>query len=147
VETKRPSCHESGHTIVGLSLGFHIAGIDVFEGRLRTICVDLDAQDKTDMDRFIFLAGGIAGEKVGIGNFDRSGCRDDQQKITDRGGKVIDTYLVDASRIIESSKARFEELKKQIVVKMITKSMEMAISGTGNSFRLISGDEIQRIWK
>jgi hypothetical protein len=145
MDAKRGYCHESGHTTVGLSRGFHVAGIDVFEGRLRTIC-ELDANDRSDMDRFIFLAGGIAGEKVGLGNFDHGGCGDDQEKITERGGQSIEMYLADAAKIIESKKECFQELRKKIAIRVIEKRMERSISGGGNTFKLLSGDEIQQIW-
>jgi len=62
MDLKRPSCHEAGHTLVALYFGFRVEGIEVFEGRLQTMC-QLDAEDRTDKERFIFLAGGIAGEK------------------------------------------------------------------------------------
>jgi hypothetical protein len=142
---KRPSCHEAGHVVVALSFGFRVEGIEVFEGRLRTMC-QLDAQDRTDKERFIFLAGGIAGEKSDLGHYDSGGCSDDQKKITERGGESIETYLADAAEIIELNKECFRELRKKITIRLIERSMEMSISGGKNSFKLVSGDEIQQVW-
>ncbi|MGA7225159.1 MAG: hypothetical protein WBX16_20040, partial [Candidatus Acidiferrales bacterium] len=69
MDLKRPSCHEAGHAVVALFLGFRVEGIEVLEGRLRTVC-HLDADDRTDEERFIFLAGGIGGEKSDLGRYD-----------------------------------------------------------------------------
>ena len=145
MDLKRPSCHEAGHTVVALFFGFGVEGIDVFEGRLRTMC-QLDAGDRTDNERFIFLAGGIAGEKSELGHYDSGGCRDDQKKISERGGKSIESYLPEATRIIESNKECFRELRKKITIRAIERSMEMSISSGKNSFKLLTGDEIQQIW-
>lgn len=145
MDLKRPSCHEAGYAVVALFLGFRVEGIEVFEGKFRTIC-HLDTQDKTDKERFIFLAGGIAGEKSDIGYYDPSGCVDDQSKISERGGESIETYLADAAGVIGSNKECFRELRKKITIKAIERSMEMSISGGKNSFKLITGTEIEQIW-
>ncbi len=98
MDLKRPSCYEAGHAVVALFFGFCVERIEVFEGRLRTMC-QLDAEDKTDKERFIFLAGGIAGEQSGLGHYDPGGCNDDQKKISERGGQSIETYLADGAGI------------------------------------------------
>ena len=145
MDLKRPSCHEAGHAVVALSFGFRVEGIEVFEGRLRTMC-QLDAEDRTDKERFIFLAGGIAGEKSDLGHYDSGGCIDDQKKISERGGGSIETYLADAAGIIESNKECFRDLRKKITIRAIERSMEISISSGKNSFKLVTGDEIQQIW-
>jgi hypothetical protein len=143
-DLKSPSCHEAGHAVVALFFGFRVEGIEAFEGRLRTVC-QLDARDRTDKERFMFLAGGIAGEKSELGRYDSGGCNDDQKKISERGGGPIETYLADAAGIIESNKECFRELRKKITIRAIERSMEMSISGGDNSFKLITGDEIRQI--
>jgi hypothetical protein len=145
MDIRRPSCHEAGHAVVALFLGFHIEGIEAFEGRLRTVC-QLDAKDRTDKERFIFLAGGIAGEKSELGHYDSGCCNDDQEKISERGGESIETYLGDAAGIIEANKGGFRELRKKITIRTIERSMEMSMSGGKNSFKLVTGDEIRQIW-
>jgi len=145
MDLKRASCHEAGHTLVALFLGFRVEAIDVFEGKLRTVC-ELDTQERTSKERFIFLAGGIAGEKSDLGCYDSGGCIDDQNKISERGGESIDTYLADAERIIESNKECFRELRKKITIRAIEKSMEMSISGGKNTFKLVTGAQIEQIW-
>ena len=145
MDLKRPSCHEAGHTLVALYFGFRVEGIEVFEGRLQTMC-QLDAEDRTDKERFIFLAGGIAGEKSEFGHYDSGGCNDDQKKISERGGESIETYLADAAGIIGSNKECFRELRKRITIRVIERRMEMLISGGKNSFKLVTGDEIYQVW-
>jgi len=145
LDLKRPSCHEAGHAVVALFFGFCVDGIEAFEGRFRTMC-ELDADDRTDRERFIFLAGGIAGEKFGLGNYDSGGCNDDREKISERGGESIETYLTEAAAIIESNTECFRELRKNITIAAIERSMEMSITGGKSSFKLVAGDEIQRTW-
>ncbi len=145
MDLKHPSCHEAGHAVVALFFGFRVEGIEAFEGRLCTMC-QLDAEDRTDKERFIFLAGGIAGEKSDLGQYDSGGYNDDQKKISERGGESIETYLADAAGIIESNKGCFRELRKKITIRSIERSMEMSISSGKNSFKLVTGDEIQQIW-
>ena len=59
MDLRHPSCHEAGHTVVGLYFGFRINGIDVFEGRFRTLC-DLDAVDRRITNGSSFsLAGSL----------------------------------------------------------------------------------------
>jgi hypothetical protein len=132
--------------VVALHYGFRLDDIEACEGRLLVKC-DLDAGDKTDEERFIFLAGGIAAEQFRLGAFDQGGCNDDQNKISERGGESIETYVPRAIEIIESSKACFEELKKKITIRAITRSMEMSITGGKNSFTLVTAEEIQQIWE
>lgn len=145
MDLKRPSCHEAGHVVVALFIGFHIEGIEVCEGRLLTMC-ELDAGGRTNRERFIFLAGGIAGEKCDLGTYDSVGCKDDQKKISERGGGAIETYLTDAVGIIELNMQCFRELRKRITKRAIEESGEMEMSGSENSFKLITGDEIKQIW-
>jgi hypothetical protein len=145
MDLKRATCHEAGHVVVALCYEFRVDGIEVFEGRFRTMCV-LDDPARTDEERFVFLAGGIAGEEFEFPKYDPEGCKDDQAQITKRGGGLIETYLPDATKIIDPNNDCFRALRSKITTKAIEKSMEMMISGGKNSFRLISGVEIQQIW-
>lgn len=146
MDWKRPSCHEAGHAVVGLHLNFNIEGIEVFEGRLRVMC-QLDCGDRTDDERFVFLAGGIAGEKSEIGGYYSGGCKDDQAKISERGGKSIEVYLPEATRIIQSNRKCFDEMRKQIVIRAIEGSAVMSIARGKNLCKLLSGDELRLIWQ
>src|SRR5580700_2988380 len=111
MDRSHATCHEAGHAVVALFFGFRVEGIEVFEGRFRTMC-QLDAQDRTDAQRFILLSGGIAGEKSELGYYDPGGCNDDQKKISELRGLSIESYLPDAAGIIESNKECFQEIRK-----------------------------------
>ena len=106
---------------------------------------DLDSCDRTDADRFTFLAGGIAGEKSEFGAYDFGGCKDDQAKISERGGASIETYLAEAVKIIQSDKGTFDQLKKTIALKLIEATMTMSITGGKNSYKLLSEGELRLI--
>jgi hypothetical protein len=146
MDSRHASCHEAGHVVVALALDFRVDGIEVFEGRFRTMC-QLDAKERTNEERFILLAGGIAGEKSDLGNYDPGGCADDQKVIYQLGGKAIETYLADAAGIIELRKKCFRDLRNKIRTRAIEKSVAMSVSRSKNSFNLLSSDEIQQIWK
>jgi hypothetical protein len=145
MDLRHPSCHEAGHTVVGLYFGFRIDGIDVFEGRFRTLC-DLDSVDRSDNERFVFLAGGIAGEQSGLGRYDFGGRNDDQTKISERGGGPIEAYLPEAIKIVESNGECLRQLRSRVTTRTMEKIMERQLSGGGNSFKLLTGEEIQSIW-
>jgi hypothetical protein len=105
-------CHEAGHVTTALHLGFRVDGIEIFQGKPRTMC-DLYAADRTNEERYVFLAGGIAGETSDFRNYDRAACGDDQARISELGGGSIETYLPAASGIIKAHKGTFDELKKK----------------------------------
>lgn len=144
-ELARAICHEAGHLVIALHFGFRVDRLEIDKGKPLVTC-DLDAAERSAQERYLLLTGGIAGEKLGIGNYDPAPCRRDQQQIAERGGESIETYLPEAVLLIESRKPIFDELRKQIMIKVITKSMEMMMVGGENSFRLFSGDEIRQIW-
>src|ERR1700752_2494620 len=91
---KRASSHEAGHIIVAFKLGLRVECVRVQNGLPLTDvwADDLDSTGRTAEDRYAFLAGGIAGEKVVLGDYDRKAMQDDQNKITQRGGGRIDDY-------------------------------------------------------
>jgi hypothetical protein len=142
-----PSWHEAGHTVVALHYGFQIDRIEVFEGKFRTMCV-LDAPERTDEERYEFLAARVAGEKAGLDNqFDPGGYKDDQEKITARGGASIETYLPAATSILAANRACLDQLKSRIASRAVQKVTERMISGGSNSFGLLTSEDIQEMWK
>lgn len=141
----RPTSHEAGHAVVGLYFDFRIDVIEVFEGRLRTIC-DLDSEERLDSERFVFLAGGIAGEQQQLGQYDSAGCADDQLKISQRGGEAIGVYLPRASEIVLRNRQSFDSLRRKIATTIMAKQMTMSIAGGKNSFSVLSSQEIHLIW-
>lgn len=144
MDQRRASFHEAGHAVVGLHLGFLIAGIEVAQGRLCTMC-DLDSGERTDADRFVFLAGGIAGEKSEFATYDFDGCKDDQAKVSERGGASIETYLAEAAKIIRLNKEAFDQLRKKIMMRLIAAGMTMSITGGKSSYKLLTEDELRQI--
>jgi hypothetical protein len=141
-----PSWHEAGHTVVGLHYGFQIDRIDVFEGKFRTMCV-LDAVERTNDERYVFLAGGVAGERAGLNNqYDAAGYKDDQEKITARGGASIETYLPTATVIFTANRVCLNQLKSRIANRAVQKVAERMMFGGSNSFGLLSREDIQEIW-
>jgi hypothetical protein len=146
IDYANPSWHEAGHTVVALHYGFQLDRIDVSQGKFRTMCV-LDAPERTDEERYVFLAGGVAGEKAGLNNqYDAGGYKDDQEKITARGGASIETYLPAATAIVSANRACLDKLKGQIANRAVQKVAERMISGGSNSFGLLTSEDIQEIW-
>jgi hypothetical protein len=138
-------CHEAGHAITALHLGFRVHSIEIFQGKPRTMC-DLNDAAKTNEERYLFLAGGIAGETCDLRDFDRTACAADQAKISEWGGKPIETYLPAASEIINVHKGPFRELKKKITSRMLERRIEGMVAGSGNTFEVLSRAEIEQIW-
>jgi hypothetical protein len=101
---------------------------------------------RTNEERYLFLAGGIAGETSDLRSYDRTACGDDQAKISAWGGVSIETYLPTASEIINAHKGSFDELKKKITIRMLERRMEGMLVGSGNTFKVLPPGEIERIW-
>jgi hypothetical protein len=138
-------CHEAGHVITALHLGFRVDSIEIFQGKPRTMC-DVYAAERTNEERYLFLAGGIAGETCDFRNYDRTACGDDQAKISELGGESIETYLPAASEIINAHKGSFHELKKKITFRMLERRMVGMVLGSGNTFSVLPRAEIERVW-
>jgi hypothetical protein len=98
----------------------------------------------TDRERFIFLAGGIPGEKSDLGNYDSGGCNDDHKKSPSVEGNQLKRILPTPQSSVEQAVLPKAEEKDHH--RAIEKSMEMSTSGGKNSFKLVTGDEIQRMW-
>jgi len=98
---KRASCHEAGHIIVAFKLGIRVEAVRMENGLLLTDVWkdDFDSTARPAIDRYAFLAGGIAGEQFIFGDYDRVAMRNDQAKVTQRNGVEIETYLPEALAI------------------------------------------------
>jgi hypothetical protein len=144
--TIRASYHESGHCIVALHLGFAVEGIGLERGYARTMC-NLDAADRTNNERYILLAGGVAAEKLGLKTYDVSGCRKDQEQITNRGGALLEDYLPAATSILQSHAQSLCELRKQVFARLVEESLTSAMTGETRTFTLIAKGQIEQIWR
>ena len=145
-EEKHATVHEAGHVVVALHIGFLVEKIDVLQGFFRTMC-DLDAPNWTAEEQYVFLAAGISAETIDLGHFVPAACQDDQKKIWDRKGDSIDKYVPAATQIIKSNQKFFEELRRKIATQLIVRKTESAFVRVGNSFCLLTHDEIQQIWE
>jgi len=149
---ERAMSHEAGHAVVGLHFGFRIDRIDVKDGRPRTEC-HLDSLERSNRERFVFLAGGIAGERVfdPASDYDHAASGNDQSMITERGGESIAEYLPEALKILHLHEKVLrglrERLCRELVVQQAKARMQAMVgSGSGNSFRLLAREQIKEIW-
>ena len=138
-------CHEAGHAVVALHLGFHVEKIEMTDGRPNSK-IDLDSMQKTLAGRYIVLAGGIAGEKFFYGDYNKEASRNDQNMISERGGGDIKEYLVEALKIISHREICLREFKQQLRAGWVKGAAEAQWESNPDSFDLLSRDEIQRIW-
>jgi len=145
MELRHPSWHEAGHVVVGLHFGFLIKSVAALQGKLGTMC-HLDAPERTDEERHIFLAGGIAAEKYGIGSYEHDPCQRDQEQIAGFGGGLIETYLPAAVEIVSVYDDCLRQFQREILMKTVARTVEMSFGGT-NSFTILNGADIGRIWR
>ena len=138
-------CHEAGHLTTALHLGFGVSSLKVIGGKPTTMC-ELDAEERTNEERYLFLAGGIAGEKHHLGRYDKDACADDQAKISALSGGPIESYLPGALDIVVAHKKLFDELKKKIKIKMLERQMVGMVVGASNTFEILSEVEIGQVW-
>jgi hypothetical protein len=139
-------CHEAGHVTVGLHLGFVVFGIKMIDGKPATV-IGLDNETRSDEERCLFLAGGIAGEKCDFASYDQIACANDQDRILLLGGGPIDTYLPMTLQIINLHRTFFDKLKRKIKIKTIERRMEMIVVRTGKTFGILGQVDIEQIWK
>ena len=142
---KRAICHEAGHALTASYLGFHVQKIAVCKGLLNTL-VDLDPQ-KSLHDRCVVLAGGIAAEQFLYKNkdYDQEAARDDQLKISERGGGEIGTYVLAAIDIIRSNESPFGELRERLRRRWVVEWAEAQWESDSDSFEILSQQEISEI--
>jgi hypothetical protein len=145
-EMKRAICHEAGHAVVALHLGFHVEKIDVSGGFPRVIC-GLDSPEKSKEERFILLAGGIASETLYYGDFDQEASRRDQSMICDRGGGAIESYVSQALGILRLNECCLRRLRERLSVAWVKAAAEAVFEPGPDSFEILSQAEIDDIWR
>lgn len=139
----RACCHEAGHAVTALSLGFKVKCICVVKGHLITSCEDFDSGERED--RFIVLAGGLAAEGKFYDELDTAASARDQKMIFERKGKRIDTYVPKAKKIIETDMVRFKLIRKRLEEKWRANALGSAFD-PDPSFVLMSSSELIEIW-
>jgi hypothetical protein len=140
-------CHEAGHIVVAHNLGIAVQCVRV-AGRLTITDVqmrDLDSPSRARLEKYIFLAGGIAGEQFVLGDYDREGMQDDQNKITQRGGGPIDDYLPKALSILETSKSCIDRIRQAMTLNWASARAEAQVSSDPDSYEVLSRVQLMHI--
>lgn len=143
--------HEAGHATVALHLRFAVEKIDVADGVFRTVLAK-DGPAKSNHERCVFLAGGIAGERHFYPNtpYDPVGCSRDEAMISQIGGSCIDTYLPEALAILRSNDPRLRrfvgELTRICIGECFAAQQSSDSAPRGPSFELLSRQEIECLW-
>jgi hypothetical protein len=143
---RRAICHEAGHAIAALRLGFEVNGIEMSEGFPRTVMA-LDSPQKTTEQCCVVLAAGIAAEEVAFGRYDREACGLDQNMIYDRGGGAISDYLSEASNIVRSNESCLQQLRERLTARWVEEEATAMFEPDCNSlsFELLSRTDIEGI--
>jgi hypothetical protein len=149
---ERAISHEASHVIVGLHFGFNVDRVEVTRGRLNTRS-DLDSPNRTSEERFIFLAAGIAGEKVWSPNtgYDVDASETDQSMITERGGRSIEEYRLSALDRLRLYQSTFRRFRAKLTTQWIAEEAEASLTSDfgcsrRRSFVLLSLQEVDNIW-
>jgi hypothetical protein len=144
----RALCHEAGHAVVALHLGFYVERIAVSKGMRKT---EIDLQDESQtispLKRYIVLSGGIAGELSMYPKSAPNTAGSDQREISLRKGGPIKNYLPEALEIVSSNKKRFDGLLRQLIIRWVECRVNASWDNEPDSFELLSQSEIQRIWE
>jgi hypothetical protein len=144
---KRAACHEAGHIIVAFKLGIRVESVRVANGLLLTdVWADyLDSTSRPKIDRYAFLAGGIAGEQFIFGDYDRIAMRDDQAKVTQRNGAAIETYIPEALAIVTANESCLGRIRQQLTINWIAARAEAQLCSDSDSYPILSRVELDDI--
>jgi hypothetical protein len=138
----RACIHEAGHTVIALHFGVEVSSIEVVRSK-PTVMVDLERMNP--QVRFIFLAGGAAGECHRYKNYDQQGVAGDQQKIKEWLGGSITDYLSDALKIVAANDDRLNKLSEKLAWKWQCNSLGEAFEGGPENHVLLWKSEIDLI--
>lgn len=145
VNLRNPTRHEAGHVVIGLHLGFIVESVEVVGGKFVNVC-QLNDPNRTNEERYLYLAGGIAAEQLEFNRYDREASENDQKLISELGGGKIESYICAATEIIRTHEACFRTFWQRITIRLQEKLMAMIVTRGSNSFKLLSSAEIQEIW-
>jgi len=152
-EIQRAICHEAGHAIAALHLGFLIEKISVSKG-IPFCHISIDTPDRKPQERYIVLTAGIAAEQHLYQWYNPTACAKDKAMIAERGGRSIETYIPAALRVIEINDRKFRSLVWKLTCRMQEEIGIESFAAGGSladpalpSFELLSNDEIQVIWR
>jgi len=143
----RAVIHEAGHAILALHFGFNVEQIEVKDGLTRIVISDFDNPGRTATEKCLVLAGGISNESRMIGNYDPGAIGSDQEQIKLRGGGNIVDYLTEAEKVLNAYKPSLDLLVERLSVRWVTARAEAQFSGDPDSYELLSGSELEEIWR
>lgn len=150
---KRASCHEAGHMTVALHFDREVQSAGLFDGRPKTDCTLEPPGSEVPRQCLIFLAGGIAGERLCDPNapFDSEGAGVDQQMITERGGGDIKEYLEEALAVLRSRRNAWAALQYAFLKGLRTAQVQSTMggilgAGQGRTKTLLTSEQIKQIW-
>jgi hypothetical protein len=150
---KRASCHEAGHMAVALHFNREVSSAGLIDGRPKTDCTLEPPGSNVPRECFIFLTGGVAGERLCDPQtpFDTEGAQIDQQMITERGGEPIDKYFEEALAILRSHYKKWAALQYAFLKELRTAQVQSTIggrfgAGQSRTKTLLTGDQIKQIW-
>jgi hypothetical protein len=137
--------HEAGHAVIALHYGLSMSRISVEDRVAKTFIKDSDWLAIGASERYVFLAGGIAGEFVAWGNYDRQGLEHDQKLISQFGGGPIETYLPTALEILRTHQRLLDRLAQVLNANWIKSSVEASVEANPDSFDLLEPGELDQL--
>jgi hypothetical protein len=151
-EIQRSIRHEAGHATAALHLGFQVQRISVSKG-IPFCEILLGTPDRTQHERYIVLAGGIAAERFFYRTHHPEACREDNAMIAKIGGRSIETYLPEALGIMNVNKCRLRGLVWKLMCRMEDELGADSFDAGGRletaglpSFDLLLSEDIQSVW-
>lgn len=142
----RALVHEAGHAIIALHLGFRVERIEIANRFPRVIIANFDGKERTQAERYVVLAGGIANESLSFGNYDQNALGADQREIQVRRGGPITDYVSDALQILNTNKARLDSLVKRLSLNSIATRAEAQFSSDPDSYEIMDATQLAEIW-
>jgi hypothetical protein len=106
---------------------------------------DLDSASRSAIDRYAFLAGGIAAEQFKFGDYDRAAMRDDQAKVTQRNGGALETYIPEALTIVTTRESCLDRVRRQLNIRWIAARAEAQFYSDSDSYQILSRGELDEI--
>lgn len=137
--------HEAGHAVIALNYGLNISKISVVNRVAKVLIADSDWLAIDAAQRFVFLAGGIAGEFVAWGNYDHKGMESDQAMIRHLGGGAIKEYLPQAVAILRANRRLLDHLAEVLNTNWIKSSVEASVDSDPDSFDLLERAELEQL--
>jgi hypothetical protein len=144
---ERAICHEAGHAVAALHLGFCVDKIELIQGFLRTV-IDLDCDQAAVEQKFVVLAAGIAAERIDFGDYNHEACGLDQEMIRERRGGAIEDYLPEGCGILTLRHSCLQRFRKRLTARWLEEEESDTFDPKVSSlpFVLLSRDDIKSIW-